>query len=261
MEAGMGTIKYFLALVGTVFLAGCATLVGGEKPKDPSGGGPDSNPSAITYYENVLPVVQVKCQSCHGQGTAAFPLHTYESARPMAGLMASATSSKRMPPWPPGDACNEFHGQDQRTLSQAEIGIFEQWSAQGALEGNPENAPEPPEPVVDTLGPPDLTLDPGGEFNFNNQSENLYWCFRFDPGISSPKDIVALDVEPGNKQIVHHVIIYRQPAGAGLSTGLPGFQCNALPSGGRFVTGWVPGANPMRLPDDIGIRLALTMPW
>src|SRR5271165_1842651 len=56
--------------------------------------------SAPTFYKDVVPILQNKCQSCHRRGEAApMPLVTYEQTRPWAGKMAAAVEMKMMPPW------------------------------------------------------------------------------------------------------------------------------------------------------------------
>ena len=47
--------------------------------------------SSSTFYKDVLPILQNKCQSCHRTGEAApMALVTYEQARPLAGKIAAA---------------------------------------------------------------------------------------------------------------------------------------------------------------------------
>src|SRR5271170_2349271 len=56
--------------------------------------------SSPTFYKDVLPILQNKCQSCHRSGEAApMPLVSYEQTRPWARKMADAVEMKMMPPW------------------------------------------------------------------------------------------------------------------------------------------------------------------
>jgi len=53
-----------------------------------------------TFYQDVLPILQGHCQSCHRPGEVApMPLITYEQTRPWASAIAKAVQSKTMPPW------------------------------------------------------------------------------------------------------------------------------------------------------------------
>lgn len=246
-----------LVLTGGLTLAGCSTPVigGSNDDKYTPTPTPTSGDESVTYYRDVLPIVHTKCMACHTEGGASFAIDTYEAARPMANLLADATFTGRMPPWPPDPSCASFEGEDHRTLSQAEVDVFGVWAQNGAPAGDPADAPEPPQPPPDTLGEPTMRLDAGGDFNFNNQQEDLYWCFRFDPGLTQARDIVAATITPDNDRVVHHVIVFREAGGVGGATGLPGFECGGVPSGTEFLAGWVPGAEPFRLPPDHGMRL------
>jgi hypothetical protein len=217
------------------------------------GGGDDPPAGAVTWYKDVLPVVQAKCAGCHADGAAAFALDTYEAAKPLASVMKMSVIAKRMPPWPPDALCGDFEGQEHRTLSAAEQDLFVRWADDGAWAGDPADAPAPPAPPPG-LGTPDIALDPGGTYTFDNAAEDLYWCFRL-PGNYTGQDIVAMDIEPGNTAIVHHVIVFREPGGAQQAKGLPGFQCDGVPPRTDFFFGWVPGAQPARFPSGMGMRI------
>ncbi len=53
-----------------------------------------------TFYRNVLPIIQKRCQSCHRPGEIApMPFGTYQQTRPWAGAIRSAVLQKKMPPW------------------------------------------------------------------------------------------------------------------------------------------------------------------
>lgn len=62
-----------------------------------------------------------------------------------------------MPPWLPEPGFGEFAG--ERRLTAGELGLLQQWAAEGAAEGPPGTAPKPPEqPDGWLLGKPDLVL-------------------------------------------------------------------------------------------------------
>ena len=72
----------------------------------------------VTFHEDVVPVLQKHCQSCHRPGEAApFSMLTYKDARPWAASMKRAVVSRKMPPWHADPAVGHF-GNDRR-LSQA----------------------------------------------------------------------------------------------------------------------------------------------
>jgi peroxiredoxin len=63
---------------------------------------------AVTFYRDVLPILQANCQSCHRPGEVApFSLMTYRQAVNWADDIKEYTGSRKMPPWKPTDS----HGQ------------------------------------------------------------------------------------------------------------------------------------------------------
>ncbi len=84
--------------VATAFAAGALLLSAGAwvGASDQKAG----TASAPTFYKDVVPILQDKCQSCHRSGEAApMALVTYEQTRPWAAKIAAAVEMKMMPPW------------------------------------------------------------------------------------------------------------------------------------------------------------------
>src|SRR5512147_1356359 len=128
----------FVLFSAVAVLAAC-----GNPPGTGTGGGAGGGSGAIgpTYYKDVLPITQVHCNNCHtAGGIGPFPLDTYEGAKLKAPLMADATNNKRMPPWLASKDCGgPFVG--DRTLTDDQITTISQWFQNGALEGDPADAP------------------------------------------------------------------------------------------------------------------------
>ena len=52
------------------------------------------------FYQDVLPILERNCQSCHRAGEAApMALETYEQARPYARAIRDSVLRRAMPPW------------------------------------------------------------------------------------------------------------------------------------------------------------------
>ena len=250
--------------LGFAFLATSALLAvacGAPRVTDLGGGGsgnPTPEPTStsqnatVTYYKDVLPLVQRECASCHTAGGAAFALDQYDAAKPYSQPMSAAIASKSMPPWPPDPACQHFQG--ERVLSDAERKIFSDWNSAGAPAGNPADAPASQAQTGNGLGTPDRVLDGGSDYTYNPAAQqDLYWCFRLNPGITTPTDFVAADVQPGNKEIVHHVIVFREANGQANAVGGAGFKCDGAP--GEFLFAWVPGSAALKFPEGYGMKL------
>src|ERR1700674_4956264 len=59
-----------------------------------------SIPSTATFYRDVLPILQGRCQICHrAGGIAPARFETYEQTRPYAAAISAAARDKSMPPW------------------------------------------------------------------------------------------------------------------------------------------------------------------
>jgi len=71
-----------------------------------------------TFYQDVLPILQKNCQSCHRPGEVGpMPLLTYQNTRPWAKAIKTSVVSRKMPPWFADPAYGHFS--NDRTLSSA----------------------------------------------------------------------------------------------------------------------------------------------
>jgi hypothetical protein len=102
----------------------------------------DPAPAPVTFYKDVLPILQYKCQSCHRPGQLApIPFMTYRETKPWADAMRTVVLSRRMPPWPASVAHVALP--NHRVLTEREIETIVRWVDQGALEGDAKDAPQP----------------------------------------------------------------------------------------------------------------------
>ncbi|MCC6336290.1 MAG: hypothetical protein IT380_20175 [Myxococcales bacterium] len=222
------------------------------------GGGGANGP---TWYKDVLPIARAQCQSCHSAGgIAPFALETYAQAKPMAAAMANAVAQRRMPPWMPDPSCGgPFVG--ERLLTQAQIDTVVQWNQTGAAEGNPSDAPPPPDGGVVGLPQVDATLIMPQPYTPSAALTDDYRCFLVDPQLASAKQVVGYDIQPGVRAEVHHVIIYlvnRTDAVAeDAKDSTPGWQCfgGAEVSTSGALGAWAPGSGAVIYPAGTGIRV------
>ncbi len=223
---------------------------------------------AVTFNNQIVRLFQAHCQVCHHPGEVAeFSLMNYESAKPWARQIRSATRRRYMPPWRPVPGHGDFV--DERILDGGELDLIARWVDAGAPEGDPADLPEPL--VFNdqwTLGEPDLVLDTGVDYMPDPNSDDDYRCFSIPTELTEGRSIGAVEVRPGNREIAHHVILFADPTGAsaGLSAndGQPGYTCfgdGGFEFGGSFFTeaavlgGWAPGNRPQVLPEGSGYNL------
>jgi len=208
-------------------------------------------------------MLQRNCQTCHRPGNIApFPLIRYEDARDHARQMKTETRSRRMPPWKPVAGFGEFLNENR--LTDREIELIARWADSGAPEGNPADLPAPL-PFSDdwSLGAPDLVVEMPTEFHVRADGEDVYRCFSIPLGLLQNRHIVGMEVQPGNRGVVHHMVLYGDPLGLSAripaaSDGQTGYNCFGGPgiSTSLLLAAWAPGNLPQRFPTGMGIGVA-----
>ena len=173
-----------------------------------------TNPSAVTFNKQVLPLLQKRCQNCHRPGEAApFSMLTYKDARSWAKAMKEAVLTKKMPPWFADPAYGHFS--NDRRLTPEEISTLVSWVDQGALEGDPKDAPERLEFDEGwTIGKPDVVLEMPVEYTVPAQGTIEYTYFLLPKVFSEDKWIEKFEVRPGARSVVHHVVMISRPPGS-----------------------------------------------
>src|SRR5215813_1121100 len=111
-------------LLGTVTMSASLRATQGEESK------------AVTFYKDVLPILQNNCQTCHRPGEVApMSFLTYEGTRPWAKAIKAAVLSKKMPPWLADSHYGGFRNAPE--LTATDIKTLAAWADTGAAEGNP----------------------------------------------------------------------------------------------------------------------------
>src|ERR1700722_18351709 len=89
----------------------------------------------VTFSADIAPIVYKQCTRCHRPGEAApFSLISYEDVAKRGKLIATVTKSRYMPPWKAEPA--SFHYKDERRLTDAQIGMIQDWVKQGMPRGD-----------------------------------------------------------------------------------------------------------------------------
>lgn len=215
-----------------------------------------------TYSREVARIFQQKCQLCHRPNDIApFALMNYQDASAWAVDIKRVVSERTMPPWKPVEGYGEFR--DSYALSSDERQIIIQWVDAGAPEGDPADLPEPATSTSEwRLGDPDLILQMAEPFT-PPRGRDLYRCFIVSNPFDAPAYVSAVDVLPGNRQVVHHVIIFIDETGQAEALDAkedgPGYTCFGGPgfeiSISSMLGGWAPGTLPRHLPDGIAVQI------
>lgn len=215
----------------------------------------------VTFNNQIVRILQENCQTCHRPGNIApFPLLTYEDASSRARQILNAVQRRNMPPWPPSNMPGVFHG--ERILSTDQIQTIARWVEAGTPEGVPVDLPEPVTfPEGWSLGEPDLVAQPDEAFAPDPSRTDVHRCFVVNPGASRDLWLKGLEVQPGNRSIVHHVLLFVDDRGEGQRLDArdpgPGYSCFGGPgfTPDRGLGGWAPGLQPQFLPEGVGIRI------
>lgn len=214
-----------------------------------------------TFHEDVQPILQAKCATCHRPGEVApFSLLTYEDAAKRARQIGRVTGSRFMPPWKPVAGWGEFR--DVRRLSDAELQVLQAWNEAGAPRGDPAKAPPPPQfPSGWQLGTPDLVVKMAEPFQVYASGPDIVRAFVIPSQLSEDRDVVGVEFRPGNRKVTHHALMYVDTSGEARkrdeadpgpgykSGGGPGFR----PAGS--LGGWVPGSTPRFLPEGVSAKV------
>jgi mono/diheme cytochrome c family protein len=189
-----------------LLLPACAGLGWQEQPD-----GTAENAAQVTYYRDVLPILQRHCQDCHrAGGIAPMAFETYEQTRPFAGAIHSATEKKSMPPWFADPQVGRFS--NDPSLSPQELATLATWADAKAPAGDRREAPAPrrwaeswsiPEPdlVLKMLQP--VSLPAHGDIEYTYEIVPTH--FR------EGRWVQMSEILPSLRSNVHHAVVYIRP--------------------------------------------------
>lgn len=167
-------------------------------------------PSQVTFNKDVAPIFYQHCVECHRPGEASpMSLLTYKEARPWARSIREKVVSREMPPWHADPHFGEFS--NDRRLTEQAINTIVAWVDGGAKEGDAKDLPTAPQYSSDwKIGKPDLILTMAEEYTLEAQGSDEYIDFVIPTRLAESKWIKAVEIHPGNKQVVHHAIAFIQ---------------------------------------------------
>jgi peroxiredoxin len=236
IDALLTNKKVAIAATETI---GC--LIGRVTEPDPA--------SEVTYTRQISRILQRRCVECHREGEIApFSLTNYNDASGWAEMIAEVVEQQRMPPWHASPKHGDFANDTRLTDEEKEQ--INDWVASGAPEGDPSESP-PPRQFVDgwRIGEPDLIVKMSSKpFKVPAEGEVRYQYFSVDPGFTEDKWVQAAECRPGNRAVVHHIIV------AAGSPDQAGRRAH-----GNLESDWLsataPGARPLVLPVGMAKRI------
>ena len=212
---------------------------------------------SVTFTQHVAPIVFNNCTSCHRPNEGApFSLTNYAETRKKGRMIARVTKKGFMPPWHPVKGHGEFKG--TLGLTDRQVRTLDDWVKGGMPEGNPQRLPKMPK-FTDgwKLGTPDLVVKMPKAFPVPAGGPDIYRNFFVPVGLQEDKWVTAIEVRPGDRTVLHHIIFGIDTNGSARKSdgrdGKPGFS--GMRGGGRGVGtstaglgGWAVGGQPNHLP-------------
>jgi peroxiredoxin len=218
--------------IATTPTAGC--LIGRVRERDEQ--------ADVTYSNQIVRILQQHCLECHRDGEIApFALDRFEEVAGWSEMIEEVVRENRMPPW---HASAEYgHFINDRQLTDAEKRLIYQWVAAGAPQGDPQDVP----PASTFTVGWQLTREPDLVVAMSDEPQRVpaegsveYLYFKVDPQLTEDQWIEAVEVVPGNRAVVHHVLVFADS---------PGDSPTDFGGGVRgFLAGYVPGLRAVPFP-------------
>ncbi|HEU4938106.1 MAG TPA: cytochrome c [Vicinamibacterales bacterium] len=249
--------------LGTAMCLGALTAAAPQNPR--------TAPATIpTYTKDIAPILFKNCTSCHRPGEIGpMSLLTYDDVRPRAKDIRDKIDEGVMPPWHADAAPGTFL--NERGLSQEEKSTIFRWVANGAPKGDPKDMPPTPQyPNGWSIGAPDVVFEMTEDYRVPADDVVQYEYFYIPTNFTEPKWVQAIEIRPGNRNVVHHVLVrYKakpdvrrtpllklNPDISSLPKTTPGLRpkrADDLPA--RLLATYAPGTNPQVFRSGTALRL------
>jgi len=169
--------------------------------------------TSATFTKDVAPILFNKCIECHRTGEIApMSLLSYQEVRPWAKSIRQRVVERSMPPWSADPHYGKFS--NDPSLSQKDIDTIVSWVDAGAPKGEDKDMPATPKFTPGwTIGKPDVVLAMQEEYSIPADGTVPYLYFTIPTGFTEDKWVQAMEIKPGNRAVVHHVIAFVQGAG------------------------------------------------
>ena len=206
----------------------------------------ETTAAAVTYNEQIAPILARHCVECHRPGQIApFSLTTYQAAHAWAATIREVVEQGRMPPW--GADRRYGHFLNERELSDLERQQLLAWCEAGAAEGTTTStaADEAVSSVLplNTIGRPDCIINLPGVQTIPAEGVLEYRSVVVDPHFDQDRWISAVEIYPGNRKVLHHCTVFLSPPGQ------DGVLVEQGTLGSFCVATYTPGASPAIFPE------------
>ena len=208
---------------------------------------PPAPSNALSYYRDVAPIIQQRCQSCHREGCVApFELMTYDDVYYNADTIAEVIEDRRMPPWHAYLEPKFGRFRHDPRLTESEVRTVLAWIRSGAPAGDPATAPSPrewPDPAEWSIDSPDFVYQMPEPFTVPKHGVLDYQFYRVKLDLPVDRWVQAIEVKPGNSEVVHHIAVHAVKASDKDFSGLAGMieLYGYGPDQSQLIGDYVPG--------------------
>jgi mono/diheme cytochrome c family protein len=208
-RVGLPGIRF---LAGKTALALAFVLLGTWSFAEKPDGAARKNKEPVTYSKQVARIFQDHCQVCHHPGTAApFSLLTYQHAVNWSATIKEVLVDQRMPPWHADPRYGKFSN-DRRLKKELADTVID-WIDSGMARGDKKDLPAP-RTYEDgwVIGKPDVVFELPAEQTVPAAGVVPYQYFVTPTNFKEDVWIQAAEARPGNRAVVHHIIVsFRDP--------------------------------------------------
>ncbi len=202
--------------------------------------------AAPDYATQIAPLLQKHCVECHRpEGIGPFSMNAHRRVANHADMIEEVMLTRRMPPWDPHPDFGHFV--DDQRMTREESQTLLRWVKAGAPRGEAADPLEEPLAKLPDwrLGEPDAVLRLPEPQSIPATGVLDYRYVKVANPFTNDVWLSALDIKPGNRQVVHHVILYANwPGATDYGNGR-----------GAFFVGWAPGSSALHYPEGVAKRL------
>lgn len=167
----------------------------------------------LTYHSRISRIVQQNCVGCHRDGgVGPFSLTTFEDVKAHAGMIEQVVERDIMPPWFAGGAGDELSPwANDCSLAEVDKRDLLSWLAGAQDEGDTSDAPQPREFASDwEIGAPDAVFQFAEPQAVKATGVMPYKNVDVQTDLTEDKWVQAIEIQPGNRSVVHHVLVFVQ---------------------------------------------------
>ncbi len=205
-----------------------------------------AEPQAISYANDIVPIIEERCASCHMEGgIAPFALNNHQMLRGWSPMIREVVYTKRMPPGQiENQYVDDFHNVNHITIEETQKLIS--WIDNGSVNNDDSDplAEFQPEMVKWEYGDPDMVVAiPPQQIPATGVQDYRNLTVPLD--LEEDVWVKAVEFVPGDTTVLHHIIAFAYGPngvnefevlnqGIGLGAYAPGNKVNTYPENSGF---------------------------